>query len=101
VAGKKGLIRGFVVAKVYSEMAEVGPLVCQRGCSNIAVDLLKAVLNRMKGLEVVTCIPAKESIILRLLIKRGFGEAFRVARMFYGVPRLNDCIYMAESLERG
>jgi GNAT superfamily N-acetyltransferase len=101
VTKEKGSIRGFVVAKVYPGMAEVGPLVCQRGCPDIAVDLLKAALNRVKGLEVVTCIPEKETIIRSTLMKRGFSEAFRVARMFYGVPRLNDCIYMAESLERG
>jgi GNAT superfamily N-acetyltransferase len=101
VAGEKGSIRGFVVAKVYPGMAEVGPLVCQRGCPDIAVDLLKAALNRVRGLEVVTCIPEKESIIRSTLMRRGFSEAFRVARMFYGFPRLNDCIYMAESLERG
>ncbi|MCW4037286.1 MAG: GNAT family N-acetyltransferase [Candidatus Bathyarchaeota archaeon] len=98
---EKGLIRGFVVAKVYHEMAEVGPLVCQRGYPDIAIDLLKAALNRVKGLEVVTCIPEKETIIRSTLMKQGFSEAFRVVRMFYGVPRLNDCIYMAESLERG
>lgn len=101
VAKEKGLIRGFVVAKVYPEMAEVGPLVCQRGCLDIAVDLLKAALNRVKGLEVMTCVPEKESILISMLITRGLGEAFRVARMFYGAPRFNDCIYIAESLERG
>ncbi len=101
VSGEKGSIRGFVVAKAYLGMAEVGPLVCQRGCPDIAVDLLKAVLNRVGGLEVITCVPEKESTICSTLMRRGFNEAFRVARMFYGAPRPNDCIYMAESLERG
>lgn len=101
VSLEKKSIRGFVVAKVYSGMAEVGPLVCKRGCPDIAVDLLKTALNRVKGLEVVTYIPEEENIIRSTLMKRGLSEAFRVSRMFYGVPRLNDCIYMAESLERG
>lgn len=101
VSGEKGSIRGFVVAKVYPGMAEVGQLVCQRGCLDVAVDLLKAALNRVGGLEVVTCVPEKESTIRSTLMRRGFIEAFRVARMFYGTPRPNDCIYMAESLERG
>jgi hypothetical protein len=87
--------------KVYTGMAEVGPLICQRGCPDVAVDLLKAALNRVRDLEVITCVPEKESTIRHMLMRRGFSEAFRVARMFYGTPRPNDCIYMAESLERG
>ena len=101
VSGEKGSIQGFVVTKVYPGMAEVGPLICQRGCPDIAVDLLKAALNRVRGLEVLTCVPEQESSIRDTLMRQGFSEAFHVARMFYGVPRPNDCIYMAESLERG
>jgi GNAT superfamily N-acetyltransferase len=101
VAGEKGSIQGFIVVKVYPGMAEVGPLACQRGYPDIAVDLLKVALNRVSGLKVITCIPEKESTIRSMLMRRGFSEAFRVARMFHGVPRLNNCIYMAESLERG
>jgi ribosomal protein S18 acetylase RimI-like enzyme len=94
-------IQGFVVVKVYPGMAEVGPLVSKRGRPEIAVNLLKTALNRVKGFEVVTCIPEKESIIRSTLMSFGFSEAFRVARMFLGTPRLYDCVYMAESLERG
>jgi GNAT superfamily N-acetyltransferase len=94
-------LRGFVVVKVYAHMAEVGPLVCQRGCPEVAVDLVKAALNRVRGREVVVCLPAKEAFLWRPLLRWGLREAFRVARMFYGSPQLTDCIHMAESLERG
>ncbi|MFQ6075221.1 MAG: GNAT family N-acetyltransferase [Candidatus Bathyarchaeia archaeon] len=92
---------GFVVAKVYEGMAEVGPLVCRRGRSDIATGLLKTTLNRLEGLEVSMCVPEKESAILDTLMGFGFSEDFRVARMFYGHPVIKDCIYVAESLERG
>ena len=94
-------ILGFVMAKVYERMAEVGPLVCQRGCSDVANDLLKTILNVLEGVEVFIFIPKNEFTILKLLIKSGFREMFRVARMFYGSPLIKDCIYLAESLERG
>ena len=101
VSIKDGRVLGFVVAKVYEGVAEVGPLVCRRGCSDIAIDLLKTTLNRLEGLEVSMCIPEKESAIINTLMRSGFSEAFHVARMFYGNPIVNDCIYVAESLERG
>jgi len=94
-------IVGYVVAKVYEDMAELGPLVCRKGRSDIAIELLKANLNRLKKLEVSMCVPKKESAILNMLIKSGFKENFRVARMFYKPQTVKDCIYIAESLERG
>lgn len=98
---KDGRMLGFVVAKKYDEAAEIGPLVCQHGGSDIAIDLLTAILNELEGLEVFMCIPEKELSILNTLTRFGFVQAFRVARMFYGRPVIKDCIYAAESLERG
>jgi len=98
---EEGHVEGFIVAKVYGETAEVGPLICQYGRSDVAIDLLKAVLNRLNGFEVTLCIPEKESIILNVLMESGFKESFRVARMYYGQPIIKDFIYIAESLERG
>lgn len=96
-----GKVSGYVVAKVYRGVAELGPLACPKGRSDIAVDLLKAALNRLKGLEVSMFVPEKESEILNMLEASAFVERFRVARMFQG-PRITDrCTFMAESLERG
>jgi len=101
VSKEDGQLWGFVVAKVYQGTAELGPMVCRRGCDDIAIDLLKAALNRLEGFEVSMCVPEKESAILDTLMKLGFKEAFRVARMFHGRRIVSDCIYVAESLERG
>jgi GNAT superfamily N-acetyltransferase len=94
-------ISGYAVAKIYGRTAELGPLVCRQGRSDIAINLLKATLNRLKGSEVSMCVPKKESLILNMLMLSGFSESFRVARMFFGPPFVKDCIYIAESLERG
>ena len=92
---------GYAIAKVYHRMAEVGPLICHQGCNEIAIKLLKVALNGLDGLEVYMCIPKKQTALLDVLKGHGFSEKFRVARMFYGPPFNNDCVCMAESLERG
>ena len=101
MAIEDGQISGYLTAKVYEEMAEIGPSVCSQGRGNIAIDLLRAVLNKLEGFEVSMCIPKKEHAILNMLMEARFRENFRVARMFFGPPIVKDCIYMAESLERG
>jgi ribosomal protein S18 acetylase RimI-like enzyme len=92
---------GYVVAKVYRQMGEIGPLVCQKGREDAAVNLLRSVLGRLEGYEVSMYVPNKESTILNYLKTLGFTESFRVARMFFGSPIAKGCICMAESLERG
>jgi len=94
-------VSGYAVAKVYDGMAELGPLMCPRERSDIAVELLKATLNSVNGYEVHMCIPQKESLIIDMLKKAGFSESFRVARMFLGPPITEQSISLAESLERG
>jgi hypothetical protein len=96
-----GNMLGYSVAKVYKGVAELGPLVCRPGRRDIAIDLLKTTLNRLAGLEVSMCVLKKESPILNMLVQGGFSESFPVARMFFGPPITGDCIYVAESLERG
>jgi len=100
-SSEDGQILGYAVAKVCRGRAELGPLVCLRGRTDVALDLLTATLNRLKGLEVSLCIPEKESQILKMLMEAGFTENFRVARMFHGPRIVDKCIYLAESLERG
>jgi len=92
---------GFVTAKVYDSSADLGPLECEQGQTNIAMSLLKVTLNELKSREVSVCIPKKETAIISLLKEHGFNEAFSVARMLKGSVVSKDCIYLAESLERG
>jgi len=94
-------ILGYVIAKNYGEKAEIGPLVCHKGRADIAADLLKTSLNSLKDLDVSMCINTKEPSLINMLRKSGFGEKFRVARMFSEMPIAKECIYAAESLERG
>jgi GNAT superfamily N-acetyltransferase len=92
---------GYAIAKVYQGMAEAGPIMCHQGCSEIAIKLLKAVLNALNGLEVSMCIPKKHATLISILKQHGFSEKFSVARMFHGPPFSDSCVCLAESLERG
>lgn len=94
-------ISGYVAAKVYGADAEVGPLVCHANHVEAAEKLLKTVLNSLSGLNVSVCLPKKEVELLDLLHAAGFREKFRVVRMFLGSAVAKNCIYIAESLERG
>lgn len=97
----KGEIFGYAMAKVYDRYAEIGPLLCQRAHSDAAAALLKAVLNKLDGFEVSMCLPKKEENLISMLLDAGFTEDFDVARMFSGPLAFKECIYIAESLERG
>ena len=94
-------ITGYVVAKVYDKMAEVGPLICSANRVKEALLLLKTILIRLSGIEVFTYIPKKETELINMLYQAGFKEYFRVVRMFLGPAIAKNCIYTAESLERG
>jgi N-acetylglutamate synthase-like GNAT family acetyltransferase len=101
MAVEDGQILGYATAKPYEDTAELGPLVCKQGCSDIAINLLKANLNKLIRLDVYTCVGKRESAVLKMLMQSGFKEDFRVARMFFKPQMIKDCIYVAESLERG
>jgi hypothetical protein len=101
VHAEDGRIQGYAVAKPYGSAAELGPLVCLPNRSKVAVSLLKAVLGDLTDLEVYLTIQGKRSAIIKTLSDYGFREYFRVARMFLNPITINDCIYVAESLERG
>jgi hypothetical protein len=98
---ENGKMMGYAATKVYEDMAEVGPLVCRKGRDDVAIALLEANLNKLNGLKVSLCMPKKESSIINVLIESGFAEDFRVARMFFKPQTVKDCVYVAESLERG
>lgn len=97
-----GRIVGYVTAKIYGNMAEVGPLVCQSDRSDAAVALVRAVLGKLGNCGVyVWGLPKKEASLAHALLRFGFREEFSVTRMFLGEPTAQNCIYIAESLERG
>jgi predicted GNAT family acetyltransferase len=98
--GGHGMI-GFGAAKVFGEAAEVGPLVCKKSHPETAVNLLNAVLSELTGLEAYLYLPVAETGLLDAAVKAGFREEFRLQRMFFGDAVAKNCIYLAESLERG
>jgi ribosomal protein S18 acetylase RimI-like enzyme len=101
VSTENNEIIGYVVAKVYDKMAEVGPLMCKANRVKAAELLLKTILSKLDGLDVFVYIPKKETELLNILHKAGFKEDFQVVRMFMGPAIAKNCIYAAESLERG
>ena len=92
---------GFVAAKVYKDMAEIGPFICRRDRSDVGVDLLQAILAKLRKLETYICVPIEEKAILETLQKAGLKETFRLTRMFLGSVPAQNCVYLPESLERG
>lgn len=98
---ENGEIFGYVMAKVFDHYAEIGPLICRRENSDTATHFLKEILQKLEGFEVSICLPKREEELVGMLLNGEFKGAFDVVRMFYGQPTLKDCIYIAESLERG
>jgi GNAT superfamily N-acetyltransferase len=98
---KKTRIVGYIAATVYESMAWVGPLMCQEDNVEDAAKLLKSVLVKLSGKRVFAAIPRKETALTSTLFASGFKEAFSVVRMYLGTNTARNCIYLAESLERG
>ncbi len=94
-------ILGYVAATVYEKMAWVGPLMCRANHVKDATSLVKAALGNLGRLSVYAALPKKEEALMNLFFDEGFKEDFFVSRMFLGQPATSNCIYMAESLERG
>jgi predicted N-acetyltransferase YhbS len=92
---------GYVAATVYETMAWVGPLTCQDESTNAAAALLKAVLSKLTGKAVYAALPKKQTALADTLSTAGFKEDFSVVRMYLGTSAAKNCIYLAESLERG
>ncbi len=94
-------LSGFIFARRYPEMAELGPMACRSNSVN-AIDLLHAILGELLGLEVHMYVAEKAVSLLAELKTLGFEERFKVMKMFWGRPVLEtDCLLAAESLERG
>jgi GNAT superfamily N-acetyltransferase len=92
---------GYVAATIYESMAWLGPMICVASRYDIALVLIKAALSKMAGRNVYTVLPKTEDILLEAFSGFGFKEAFSVSRMFLGKAPAKNCIYLAESLERG
>jgi hypothetical protein len=101
ISTEKGLINGYVVAKVSGKTAEVGPLICSENHEEEAMLLLQTILSRLNGIEIFIYIPKKEAELLKMLTTAGLKEDFQVMRMFLGSAFSKNCICTAESLERG
>ena len=94
-------IVGYVAATVYEKMAWIGPLVCQDQRQDDALLLIRAVLAKLDGKSVYAVVPKKDTLLLDAFSFFGFTEDFSVSRMFLGKTVGKNCIYLAESLERG
>ncbi len=94
-------IVGYVAATVYEKMAWIGPLVCQDQRQDDALLLIRAVLAKLDGKSVYVVVPKKDTLLLDAFSFFGFTEEFSVSRMFLGQAFGKNCIYIAESLERG
>lgn len=92
---------GYIAATIYESMAWLGPLVCAPSRYDIALPLVKAALSEMAGRNVYAVLPKTDVALLEAFSGLGFREAFSVSRMFLGNAPAKNCIYMAESLERG
>jgi ribosomal protein S18 acetylase RimI-like enzyme len=101
IASEDDVLVGYVVAKVYKGMAEVGPLICKKSAVGIAESLLKVALSRLHSSEAYLYIPKTDDALVEVAIRAGFKTKFGLVRMFLGPVVARDCSYLAESLERG
>ena len=101
ISTEKSKITGYIAAKIYDKMVEIGPLMCTMNHTKDAMLLFETMLNQLSGFEAYTCIPKKETKLLSILLKAGLKEDFEVVRMFLGPAIAKKCICIAESLERG
>jgi len=97
----RGHVVGYIAATIYQSMAWIGPLVCTPSRFDVAGKLVSAVLTKLSGKSVYTVAPKEDKVLLDLLYSIGFKEEFTVTRMYSGVTSAKNCIYLAESLERG
>lgn len=92
---------GYAAATIYEKMAWIGPLVCQEQRQDDALLLIRAVLAKLDRKSVYVVVPKKDTFLLDAFSFFGFIEEFSVSRMFLGQAVGKNCIYIAESLERG
>ncbi len=101
VSTKGSELAGFAAAKIFGQAAEIGPVVCKKSEPATATRLLSAVLVAVSGLEAYLYAASYAKPLLETAAEAGFVEQFRLTRMFCGPNIAKNCIYSAESLERG
>jgi len=98
---EKGEIVGYAMAKTYSRQAEIGPLTCRNTRLDAAETLLDTMLQKTVNRQVTICIQKTRKTLISRLLKAGLEQSFNVQRMLQGPLTFKNCIYIAESLERG
>ena len=68
---------------------------------DVAGRLVSAVLAKVGDKSVYSVVAKTDAAMLGMLSSVGFKEEFAVSRMFHGISEAKNCIYLAESLERG
>ncbi len=94
-------VSGYVAATVIGDAAWIGPLICPPKKFDTATALLKAALSDLVGKSVYSVVSKQDKALLDFFSRVGFAEEFAVSRMFLGRAAAQDCVYIAESLERG
>jgi len=94
-------IVGYITATVYPKLAWVGPLICQPQRPDVALSLVKATLAPLADKKAYAVLPRRDAALSGVFADAGFTEDFFVSRMFLGDAVAKNCIYLAESLERG
>jgi GNAT superfamily N-acetyltransferase len=97
----RGHVVGYVASTIYDSMAWIGPLICLPSRYDVVGNLVSAVLAKVGGRIVYTVVSKADPVMLGLFSSLGFKEEFAVSRMFLGINPAKNCIYLAESLERG
>ena len=99
---EKNVVIGLIIAKIFDSVAEVGPLVCAYNREDVTLQLIDGLLVKIsKNTDIYLCLPKKHEKIINHLEATGFREEFCVTRMFLEKKSLKNCVYFAESLERG
>ncbi|HTY75806.1 MAG TPA: GNAT family N-acetyltransferase [Candidatus Nanoarchaeia archaeon] len=94
-------VMGYVAATIYESMAWVGPLICKPNRHDVAASLIKSVFSDIGKRSVYAVVSKTDIPLLEVFSSFGFREEFFVSRMFLGKATAKNCIYIAESLERG
>jgi hypothetical protein len=100
VADETGIL-GYALTKMYGSIAEVGPLICVPDRVDVALKLLKSALGKLADFDVYLCIQKNQMALQAYLNSVGFREEFYLTRMFLSPKLSKNCIYVAESKERG
>ena len=92
---------GYVAATIAADTVWVGPLVCQQSRIDDTGFLVQSVLACVHGKGIYVVVSEKEHVLFDIFSGLGFAKEFSVSRMFLGKAAAQDCVYIAESLERG